>query len=138
MLSVHRLHDAKHVVRVYDYVDSKVPMLARMYAQRLKSYGAIGYRVGAAAAESELPLTSIASVFHHLWARRVENQILVSRGRLVLAQVNKDGHPASIRHWGRAHDDGGTVGNFSDELREVHSRREGGERWNLPFEDLLR
>lgn len=44
---LHRLHDAKHVVRVYDYVDSQVPMLARMYARRLKGYGAIGYRIGA-------------------------------------------------------------------------------------------
>ena len=47
---LHRLHDAKHVVRVYDYVDSQVPMLARMYARRLKGYGAIGYRIGTATA----------------------------------------------------------------------------------------
>jgi superfamily II DNA or RNA helicase len=33
---LHRLHDAKRVVRVYDYVDSNVLMLARMYARRLK------------------------------------------------------------------------------------------------------
>ena len=42
---LHRLHDAKHIVRVYDYVDSNVPMLARMYARRLKGYGLIGYTV---------------------------------------------------------------------------------------------
>ena len=48
---LHRLHDAKHVVRVYDYVDSQVPMLARMYARRLKGYGAIGYRIGTATAD---------------------------------------------------------------------------------------
>jgi superfamily II DNA or RNA helicase len=42
---LHRLHDAKRVVRVYDYVDSNVFMLARMYARRLKGYGAIGYRI---------------------------------------------------------------------------------------------
>ena len=48
---LHRLHDAKHVVRVYDYVDSPVPMLARMYARRLKGYGAIGYRIGTATAD---------------------------------------------------------------------------------------
>ena len=34
---LHRLHDAKHVVRVYDYVDSQVLMLARMCARRLKA-----------------------------------------------------------------------------------------------------
>src|SRR5260370_23069307 len=52
---LHRLHEAKHVVRVYDYVDSQVLMLARMYARRLRGYGAIGYRIGAAAAEGPSP-----------------------------------------------------------------------------------
>ena len=42
---LHRLHDAKRVVRVYDYVDSSVLMLARMYARRLKGYSAMGYRI---------------------------------------------------------------------------------------------
>jgi len=42
---LHRLHDAKRVVRVYDYVDSNVPMLARMYERRLRGYGLIGYTI---------------------------------------------------------------------------------------------
>ena len=42
---LHRLHDAKRVVQVYDYVDSRVLMLARMYARRLRGYSAIGYRI---------------------------------------------------------------------------------------------
>jgi superfamily II DNA or RNA helicase len=42
---LHRLHDAKRVVRVYDYVDSNVLMLARMYARRLKGYNLIGYTI---------------------------------------------------------------------------------------------
>jgi superfamily II DNA or RNA helicase len=42
---LHRLHDNKHVVQVYDYVDSYVPMLARMYERRLKGYAVIGYTV---------------------------------------------------------------------------------------------
>jgi superfamily II DNA or RNA helicase len=42
---LHRLHDGKRVVRVYDYVDPNVPMLARMYQRRLKGYDAIGYTV---------------------------------------------------------------------------------------------
>jgi superfamily II DNA or RNA helicase len=40
---LHRLHDAKRVVQVYDYVDLNVPMLARMYERRLRGYDAIGY-----------------------------------------------------------------------------------------------
>ena len=42
---LHRLHDAKRVVRVYDYVDSNIAMLARMYARRLKGYNLIGYTI---------------------------------------------------------------------------------------------
>jgi superfamily II DNA or RNA helicase len=42
---LHRLHDDKTVVRVYDYVDSSVPMLARMFDRRLKGYAAIGYSI---------------------------------------------------------------------------------------------
>jgi superfamily II DNA or RNA helicase len=40
---LHRLHDNKRVVQVYDYVDDLVPMLARMYERRLKGYNATGY-----------------------------------------------------------------------------------------------
>ncbi len=42
---LHRLHDNKNVVRIYDYVDVNVPMLTRMYNKRLKGYNAIGYSV---------------------------------------------------------------------------------------------
>ena len=42
---LHRLCDSKRVVRVYDYVDAYIPMLARMYERRLRSYSAIGYTV---------------------------------------------------------------------------------------------
>jgi superfamily II DNA or RNA helicase len=42
---LHRLHDGKKVVQVYDYVDSGVLMLARMYERRLKGYAAIGYSI---------------------------------------------------------------------------------------------
>ena len=42
---LHRLCDSKRVVRVYDYVDAYIPMLARMYERRLRGYSAIGYTV---------------------------------------------------------------------------------------------
>jgi superfamily II DNA or RNA helicase len=42
---LHRLHDGKRVVQVYDYVDPNVPMLARMYERRLRGYDAIGYTI---------------------------------------------------------------------------------------------
>jgi superfamily II DNA or RNA helicase len=40
---LHRLHYNKKEVRIYDYVDQKVPMLERMYKRRLKGYRALGY-----------------------------------------------------------------------------------------------
>jgi superfamily II DNA or RNA helicase len=40
---LHRFHDNKRVVQVYDYVDLHVPTLMRMYKKRLKGYEAIGY-----------------------------------------------------------------------------------------------
>ena len=40
---LHRLHDNKRVVQVYDYVDLHVSTLMRMYKKRLKGYEAIGY-----------------------------------------------------------------------------------------------
>jgi superfamily II DNA or RNA helicase len=40
---LHRLHDSKSEVRVYDYVDQDCPVLARMFERRVKGYEALGY-----------------------------------------------------------------------------------------------
>jgi superfamily II DNA or RNA helicase len=40
---LHRLHPDKTEVRIYDYVDRGVPMLARMFERRLRGYRVIGY-----------------------------------------------------------------------------------------------
>ncbi len=42
---LHRLHENKKEVLVYDYSDMLVPMLARMYKKRLAGYSALGYVV---------------------------------------------------------------------------------------------
>ncbi len=42
---LHRLHDRKREVRVYDYADLNAPMLARMFDRRCKGYEAIGYSI---------------------------------------------------------------------------------------------
>lgn len=52
---LHRLHDNKRVVRIYDYADLEVPMLARMYKKRLEGYRAIGYSVQDAENTTEPP-----------------------------------------------------------------------------------
>jgi len=40
---LHRTYDGKRVVEVYDYVDTRVTILARMYERRLRGYRALGY-----------------------------------------------------------------------------------------------
>ncbi|NLE40055.1 MAG: DEAD/DEAH box helicase family protein [Pirellulaceae bacterium] len=42
---LHRLHHGKRDVRVYDYADLNVPMLARMFDRRCRGYEAVGYTV---------------------------------------------------------------------------------------------
>jgi len=73
-----------------------------------------------------------------LWARRVADQVQVSGGGFVLAEVDINGHMAPVIRWRRAHDNGGTAGNFSDEPGEADPRRKGRERRNCPFQNLIR
>jgi len=40
---LHRLHGGKREVRVYDYADLNVPMLARMFDRRCRGYESLGY-----------------------------------------------------------------------------------------------
>ena len=42
---LHRLHDAKNEVRIFDYVDTGHPMLTRMFERRIKGYEALGYKL---------------------------------------------------------------------------------------------
>jgi superfamily II DNA or RNA helicase len=42
---LHRLHNGKTEVRVYDYADLNVPMLSRMFDRRCQGYEAVGYTV---------------------------------------------------------------------------------------------
>ena len=50
---LHRLHENKHVVRVYDYVDACVPVLNRMYEKRVRAYKEVGYTVARPSGEQE-------------------------------------------------------------------------------------
>jgi superfamily II DNA or RNA helicase len=59
---LHRLHDNKRIVRVYDYVDHYVPILERMYERRLKGYSAIGYVIEAEAFPPDSPAPLSGSV----------------------------------------------------------------------------
>ena len=43
---LNRASQGKEEIRVYDYVDEKVPELSGMYRKRLKGYRALGFVVG--------------------------------------------------------------------------------------------
>lgn len=45
---LHRSHEGKQRVEIFDYVDLSIPMLARMHQKRLKTYAKLGYEVFAA------------------------------------------------------------------------------------------
>jgi len=53
---LHRQHHAKHTVRIYDYVDAEIPMLARMWEKRRKGYIAMGYSFTATNSEGRASL----------------------------------------------------------------------------------
>src|SRR5437016_9445438 len=42
---LHRLHEGKREVRVYDYADLDVPMLAKIFERRCRGYEALGYTI---------------------------------------------------------------------------------------------
>ncbi len=41
-----RLREGKSIIRIFDYVDSLIPVLRRMFEKRLSTYRAIGYALG--------------------------------------------------------------------------------------------
>jgi superfamily II DNA or RNA helicase len=53
---LHRLHGEKREVIIYDYVDRRVPMLARMAAKRRAGYGSLGYEIGVDSSEHKKEL----------------------------------------------------------------------------------
>jgi superfamily II DNA or RNA helicase len=53
---LHRLHEDKHIVRVYDYVDACVPVLNRMYEKRVRAYKAVGYTLTRPSGEAQADL----------------------------------------------------------------------------------
>jgi superfamily II DNA or RNA helicase len=44
---LHRAYPGKRDARIYDYVDTEVPVLRRMYSKRLSAYRKMGYTTAA-------------------------------------------------------------------------------------------
>src|SRR5580658_10289864 len=62
---LHRLYDGKKLIEVYDYVDSSIPMLARMFEKRLLGYSALGYRIEGS--ETRHPSAPAPEIDEGLW-----------------------------------------------------------------------
>ena len=57
---LHREYEDKQDVRIYDYIDIRVPVCESMYRKRLKGYASIGYRIrNNEAFDSLFPITDV-------------------------------------------------------------------------------
>ena len=81
---LHREHDGKHEVRIYDYVDIRVPLCDVMYRKRLKGYASVGYSVakssdGADVAKRELIYDGLTfSTSFHQDLLSIKHSIVIS------------------------------------------------------------
>lgn len=63
---LHRSHEGKRQVEIFDYVDLSIPMLARMYQKRLKTYAKLGYEAYAAKDASQAEANILIDSSHFL------------------------------------------------------------------------
>ena len=87
---LHRLHEGKREVRVYDYADLDVPMLGRMFDKRRHAYEAEGYTVERPASAVPGWPADVRLPAHDLWKQRFQSS--VSR----LARDGVDAHAANL------------------------------------------
>ncbi|MHB1684149.1 MAG: DEAD/DEAH box helicase family protein [Bacilli bacterium] len=60
---LHRLYEPKREVQIYDYADTSVPVLARMYQKRLKGYETMGYKERKTrVTEPSIPISDCAGI----------------------------------------------------------------------------
>ena len=72
---LHRLHEGKREVRVYDYADIDVPMLARMFEKRRGAYEAQGYAVEVPASAVPGWPASVQLPAHDLWKQSFQSSV---------------------------------------------------------------
>jgi superfamily II DNA or RNA helicase len=66
---LHRLHAANRVVRIYDYVDVREPMLAKMAAKREAGYRSLGYQTVESTALDRSHMPPMSGTAHQLTFR---------------------------------------------------------------------
>lgn len=113
---LHRLHDRKREVRVYDYADLQVPMLARMFDRRCRGYESVGYTIS-------LPASAVPG-----WPTDVP---------LPVNPVWKNDYAASVRRLARDGVDKPLANLFVHAARLVLPDAEGVERARSASEAFL-
>ena len=113
---LHRLHDRKREVRVYDYADLNVPMLARMFDRRCKGYEAVGYKI-------LLPASAVPG-----WPAEVP---------LPVDPLWKENFAATVRRLARDGADAALANLFLHVARTVHPESEGENRARSASEAFL-
>src|SRR5476649_256729 len=69
--------------------------------------------------------------------RRIEQEIHVSRGDLVVLEIREDRHPSPVRYLASAHDDGCPVTDLADDLVLGSLCSQRSERWNCALQQGL-
>ncbi|MBN2128219.1 MAG: DUF559 domain-containing protein [Sedimentisphaerales bacterium] len=113
---LHRLHDRKREVRVYDYADLHVPMLARMFDRRCRGYESVGYTIS-------LPASAVPG-----WPTDVP---------LPIDPVWKNDYAASVRRLARDGVDKPLANLFVHAARPVLPDAEGANRARSASEAFL-
>jgi superfamily II DNA or RNA helicase/very-short-patch-repair endonuclease len=113
---LHRLHDGKREVRVYDYADLNVPMLSRMFDRRCRGYEALGYTL-------LLPASAVPG-----WPADVP---------LPVDPQWKSDYAASVRRLVRDGVDSPLANLFVHAVRTMHPGAEGVERARSASEAFL-
>jgi superfamily II DNA or RNA helicase/very-short-patch-repair endonuclease len=113
---LHRLHEGKREVRVYDYADLDVPMLAKMFDRRCRGYEALGYTI-------LLPASAVPG-----WPAEVP---------LPIDPEWKQGYAASVRRLVRDGVDTPLANLFVHAARSPSSDAEGADRARSSSEAFL-
>jgi len=96
---LHRIYDGKADVRIYDYVDTSIPMLNSMYHKRLKSYKSIGYQImtvpGSSDSSDNRLTNSLIYGKDDYWpvfqldCTNTIKEVVISSPKLALHQINR-------------------------------------------------
>jgi superfamily II DNA or RNA helicase len=93
---LHRIHDDKEIVEIYDYVDVHVGVLERMYHKRMKSYASIGYEIKVDAGSEAFSAIYEPSSYFEVLAedmKKANNSIIISSphlNRQKIKSIEKD------------------------------------------------